>query len=92
MSEIDECEQRLKEARALEKQTFIAAAAAVKEAVRARKRALHAWVDLAKARGSTDDFKKTYEETTILQFREDQGCGEYVHKALQTGLLSRLGL
>jgi hypothetical protein len=92
MSEIEECEQRLKEARALEKQTFIAAAAAVKEAVRARKRALYAWVDLAKAKGSTEDFRKTYEETAILQWREDQGCGEYVAKAMQTGMFSRLGL
>lgn len=92
MFNVETLEERLKVARVREKETFIAAAAAVREAVSAKKLALHAWIELAIARGSTDDFKKTYEQTAALQWREDQGCEEYVRKALQTGFFSRLGL
>jgi hypothetical protein len=89
MSEIEKAEQHLKAARVQESKALATAVLALREAVRAKKLGLYAWIALAEARGSTDDFKKTYEETAYLQFLEDQGCEKIVRKALQTGFFSR---
>jgi hypothetical protein len=83
MSQIEIYEKRLKEARAREAETFAAAVAALRDAIRAKRQVLYESTELARARGSTDDFKKTYEEMTWLQARADRACEKCVREAIQ---------
>jgi hydroxymethylpyrimidine/phosphomethylpyrimidine kinase len=87
-----DAERLLKQCQIEETAAIEEAAAAIRRAVECKLRRLHAWINVAQASGSTDPFKKTYQETVELQYRADRGCAEYVHKALKTGMLSRLGI
>jgi hypothetical protein len=89
MSEIEIYEKRLKEARAREAETFAVAVAALREAIRAKRQVLYEWTELAKARGSTDDFKKTHQEMTWLTARAYRACEKCVRQAIQPSLFSR---
>src|SRR5688500_3904932 len=97
MATIEELQDQLKQARERERETRIAAAMALQEAVRAKRATLYVWMDLARSRGSKEEeFREAYEEAVSLQFRADQGCNEFVEMALTTGairgLLSRFRL
>lgn len=72
--------------------TEAAAVTAMQEALEAKCNSLMAWVRLAKARGSTDDFRLAYQEAVILTSRKSRGCEAIVRSALRVGLLARLGL
>jgi hypothetical protein len=91
-AEVEECRQRLKEAQEREFTAIDAATKAIREVIRARRLTLYAWIDLATARGSTDTFKRTYEETALLQYREDHRCEAFVRKSIDTGFWARLNI
>ena len=92
MTEIEECERHLQECQAKEQVAFVAAVDALKAAANAKTMALHAWIYLARARGSTDEFKQTYREIGHLWAIENRKCESIVRSALHVGRLARLGL
>ncbi len=90
MSEIEIYEKRLKEAHAREAETFAIAVAALREAIRAKRQVLYEGTELARARGSMADFKKTHEEMTWLTARADRACEKCVRQAIQPSFIFAL--
>lgn len=93
VSDIEELTSRLRAAQDQEKRTFDIAVDALSAAIYAKNNAMLAWVDLAKGRGSTDEFRKTYREAHALADRAaNKGdCAEFVKRALEVTLSDRLG-
>lgn len=91
-AEVAALEGMLEAAQAQEAITAEAAAAALRDALDAKCESLHAWIRLAKARGSTEDFRLTYQETAILTLRRLRSCERIVRRTLRVGWLARIGL
>jgi hypothetical protein len=86
------CENYLRAAQVEEQRAASAATAALEQALEAKCKSIHAWIRLAQARGSTEDFKSVYQETVILTSRRMRSCEKIVSRALHVGLMARLGL
>lgn len=83
---LEECEQRLKLARIAETEAERQAVIALSEAMKAKYRRLHAWIEFAMAQGSKESFAKTYQECAALLYRADNKSGHYVSRALSTSI------
>ena len=90
MPDIQDLEARVKELQVHEEKTARFAAVTLSEAMRARREAKLAWIELQMARGAKASFQKYFNECTALKYRADHHSPRYVRGAMKTGLLSEL--
>lgn len=90
MPDIQDLQARLKELEIHEVKTARFAAVALSEAMRAKREAKLAWIELQMARGAKGSFQKSFNECAALKHRADHNCPQYIVRAMKTGFLSQL--